>query len=404
MKKILKLCLMTTVLASCGCIDAMATTTHTVTGAVLAAGTDASTAGAVMTVNSGHTVSNEGTFTTAGVYNEGVAIDVMAGSCSEIDSGKIQAGALTGIITGASESAGTVTGYVARYHDGDDLKWVETALDSKVYGISTSILTSHGFISNNLTLTDAKGAGQPDNKFYEAIDSDNKLYQLYRDVDASTKKIASDNTVKLSAAVRQGSIAPDDEVSIGGATLHHYGYDGDNKIGEVIYVKKDAINSIDPQAAFVIDLTADTGATSGSYSIDAILQNADGLSATSSTEDITSINVTTGTKTLSFTGGNNFKGYDGTAQKKVIALNIGDASTAGKVTFGGSEGSDNGADVAMNGIGDVTVTNDSSVLTLTKGQYAKLTTAGNWTFNGNSKLDSSIPMEIAAGNKITFGA
>lgn len=413
MKKILKLCLMTTVLASCGCIDAMATTTHTVTGAALDVGDGTAQAGAVMTVNSGHTVSNDRTFTTAGVYEEGVAIDVMAGSCSETSSGsgKIQAGALVG--------SGTIEGLVVRHHGGGALDWEK---QDNAYVIAPTSLTTHGFISDTLTLTDAKEATDARNKFYEVIDSpENRLCRLYRVIVenensgtmAAGEKLTSSDTAILSNLIYPGNgtpLAPTTNVKIGSESYQAYGNSGGGtKLGAIIYNSGSGTGyeSVIANKEFKINLTADTGATSDSYSIDATLQNAGGSSATNSTEDITSLTViTTDGKTLSFTGENNFNGYDGTAaQKKVIALNIGDALTAGKVTFGGTANSDNGADVAMNGIGDVTVTKDGSSLTLEKGKSTtSLTTAGDWTFKGSSKLESNIPMEIAAGNKIIFGA
>lgn len=415
MKKILKLCLLASITSTSGYIDAMAATlVGDVQGFKIEAGAADDKPGAVAEVAGGKEVKNWSAADSVGkdvtdlTYVAGVAIEVEAGSCDETSSGskEIQAGALTGIITGSSESAGTVTGYVVRHHDGDGLEWETTDQSAPcTYTIKSDPFSMHGFISDSLTLTDAKGEEDPGNKFYEAIDSDNKLYRLYRDIPSSDKKIASGDTAKLSVAVSKASMVPTADVSIGGATLNHYGYNS-KKIGKVIYVNSSAVKSIDPQKAFAIDLYVDSDSTA-SYSIDANLLNGNG---SDTKEDITSLSVNTGTKGLSFTGANNFAGYDttnrtnGAGKGSLVDLNIGNATVKGSVTFGGSGTSDNGAATAMKGIGNVTVTNDGSVLKLTKGTDTELTTAGDWKFVGTASLVAGIPMVIAVGTKCTLGA
>lgn len=413
MRKILKLCLLASITSTCGCIDAMATTTHEVHGHEVSSAEEISgkfKAGAIVTVESGHALENKTDVPSLFAYDKKQAIDVMAGDLttaltyveggtsntgySSTDNGKFKAGCLIG--------SGTVIGYVVRHHNGEDLEWSE---NNAVYTISSNPFTEHGFIDNNITMIDAVGSSTND-KFYEAIDSDNKLYRLYRDVDTSTTKIASGKTAKLSVAVRQASLAPAaDKVTIDShADMQHFGYSGGGKtIGKVIYVNSSAVKSIDPQKAFAIDLIVDSD-TTASYSIEANLLNGNG---SDTNEDITSLSVNTGTKGLSFTGANNFAGYDttnGTGKGSLVDLNIGNATVKGSVTFGGSGSSDNGAATAMNGIGNVTVTNDGSVLTLIKGTDTELTTAGDWKFVGTAKLVSNIPMVIAAGTTCSFGA
>lgn len=433
MRKILKLCLLASITSTSGYIDVMATTlVGDVQGFKIEAGASDAAPGAVAEVAAGKTVENWKDDTdkwkdvTGSTYSFGEAIDVMAGSCTNPGNGKIQAGALTGIISAVgdgngklpgdtgwtptySESAGTVAGYVVRHHNGDGLEWKTTDQSAPyTYTIKSDPFSMHGFISDSLTLTDAKGEEDPGNKFYEAIDSDNKLYRLYRDVVPSAKKIASGDTAKLSVAVSKTSMVPTADVSIGGATLNHYGYDG-KKIGKVIYVNSSAVKSIDPQADFIIDLSKDseviaTGTVSQSYDIKTNVVN-------DTTNAIDTLTVLTGQTvdapaqpvSLAFTGANNLKKGD-----DYIPLNIGNASTKGIVTFGGTrttgDTTTQGANTAMNGIGNVTVTNDNSVLTLKKGADAELTTAGNWKFIGESKLIAGIPMVIAAGTTCSFGA
>lgn len=122
---------------------------------------------AIVTINSGVTVTNTGT---TGIKN-GIYDGYIYGSSylgKDID---VQVG-------GTLKGGGTISGYVIRHHEGKAPEWT-SGNETNYYNISLANITKRGNISADLTLTDAT------NKFFEVIDAGqtDSLARMYRNVD-----------------------------------------------------------------------------------------------------------------------------------------------------------------------------------------------------------------------------
>lgn len=222
---------------------------------------------AIVTINSGVTVTNNGTTGIKnGIYDGygsrylGKDIDVQVG------------GTLNGL--------GTISGYVIRHHEGKAPEWTSSEDDPNYYNISLANITKRGNISADLTLTDAT------NKFFEVIDAGqtDSLARMYRNVDyygsdynqdedETKTKITTINgvvpqinlcditsnvdTFKEELKTTLETIVNDDGSTI---IFQDYGLKGGQYVGQIALQYWPGLRFVYPASTFKIDLSGDWGA------------------------------------------------------------------------------------------------------------------------------------------------